>query len=201
MTILANKIAAGQAESPAAAAARRAREVDVVATKLAPYAGSPRGEIVDLPVLGPAWIQLASSDVLTEITGSVMARMADLKLEAIPLNGDDYAAERTKRILAWAVRDADNRLLPFGTLAEWGTIDSDLMMACGMKYNDVRVRLDPVSSASLTENDFAVIMMAIEKKDPALLLSCGLAKLSLYLLTTASPPASSPTPPSSSGES
>jgi len=190
MTLLGTKLATAQ---PAAV---------VPGTLLALVrAGAPRGEQVMLPVLGRAWIELAGHDAVNEIEGATFAEMARLKLAPTVLSSWSYEAERTARTLAWAVRDPSSTSTRFGSLEEWLTLDSDLINACGIVYSDVRERLDPMGLPTLTDDDVTEIRLAIEKKNPMALRLHGVAKLSLYLVTTAAPPASSPIPPSSPGES
>lgn len=196
-TALGRKLAAQTAQTAQTAQATAAQPG---ATPLSRALGSPRGERVILPVLGEVWIQLAGSDKLTEITSAVHAKMRELQLDPVPLNGEDFGAERTKHILAWSVRCADNHAEPFGTIEQWGTVDADVMMAAGQAYMDVRARLDPLANPALTDDECREILYAIEKKNAQLLMSYGVAKLSLFLLTTAAQPLSSPTPKSSPGE-
>jgi hypothetical protein len=164
-------------------------------------ASTPRGELVELPLLGRAWIELAGGTAVNEIEGATFAEMKRLDLPPNALNALTYDSDRTARTLAWAVRNPDKIEERFGTLDEWLAIDIDLLNACGIVYADVRERLDPIGSPTLSKDDLDAIRLGIEKKNPMLLRSLGVAKLSLYLLTTADPPASSPSPPSSSGES
>ncbi len=164
-------------------------------------ASSPRGEHVVLPLLGRVWIELAGGNTVSEIEGATTAEMKRLDLAPNTLNAFTYDADRTARTLAWSVRDPDKIGERFGTLDEWLAIDIDLLNACGIVYADVRERLDPIGLPTLSKDDLDTIRFAIEKKNPTLLRSLGVAKLSLYLLTTVDPPANSPSPPSSSGES
>lgn len=170
-------------------------------TSLARFLGAGlRGELVTLPALGPAYIELAGHDVVNQIESEVFRELGALDLHPTAINGLTYDAERARRTLSRCVRDADDRTKPFGTVEEWGQVDSDVIAACWQVYADVRYRLDPVGT-ELSEDDMHGIVYALEKKSPTLLRSFGAAKLSLYLLTSAARPASSPTPPSSSGES
>lgn len=162
---------------------------------------TPRGEYVTLPLFGRAWIELAGETVSNEIEGAVFAEMKRLDLPPIALNGLTYDSERTARTLAWAVREPDNIAERFGTLEEWLSLDIDMVNACGIIYADVRERLDPIGLPTLSKDDFEEIRATLEKKDLRHLRSFGVAKLSLYLATTAGQPASSPIPPSSAGES
>jgi hypothetical protein len=164
-------------------------------------AASPRGEFVTLPLFGRAWIELAGEAVVNEIEGAVFAEMKRLDLPLNAFNALTYESHRTVRTLAWAVRDPDNIAERFGTLDEWLALDIDGVNACGIVYADVRERLDPIGAPTLTSEDVDGIRLAIEKKNPMALRSYGVAKLSLYLVTGAAQPASSPPPLSSSGES
>jgi hypothetical protein len=159
-----------------------------------------RGEMVELPVLGPAYVELPGHDTTNQIESETIAEMRRLDLEASVLTALTYDAEKARRTLAHSVRDAEDRSKPFGTVDEWGKVDPDIISACYQSYADVRYRLAPLDMP-LTEEDVREIESAIEKKRPQLLRSFGVAALSTYLLTRASPPASSPTLPSSSGQS
>lgn len=162
-------------------------------------AANLRGELVTLPLLGRAWIELASQVIVNEIESAVYQEMDRLKLPAIPLNALTYDSARTALTLARCVRDPDDHAQPFGPLDEWLKLDIDLIMACGVVYNDVRERLDPIGIHYLTDQDREGIRDAMEKKSPTLLRSYGVAILSLYMLTGDPPPPSSPTPASGTG--
>ena len=70
-----------------------------------------------------------------------------------------------------------------------------------LKYFDLRERHDPAASdAPLAQEEVAEIRAAVSKKNSIYLRSCGAQKLTAFLLTTADPPAISPTPKSESGD-
>lgn len=158
-----------------------------------------RGMDVTLPLLGPVWIELAGDAVVTQIEGAVFREMEAHGLQPVPINSLSYDAARTRRTLAWAIREIGDHAKPFGSLEEWSALDTDLLSSIGVFYNTAREQLDPFGMATLTKQDADEIRLAIEKKNPNLLRSYGIAKLSLYLLSMESPPATSPTPMSSSG--
>ncbi len=189
MTILGAKLATAVAPAKVETLLGRMRSV------------TPRGEHVTLPLFGRAWIELAGEMVVNEIEGAVFAEMRRLELAPIGINAATYDSHRAARTLAWAVRNPDAVDERFGSLEEWLALDIDMISACAIVYADVRERLDPMGSPSLTQDDLDGIRRGIEKKNPSLLRLFGVAKLSLYLATTAGPPASSPIPPSSSGGS
>ncbi len=175
-----------------------------------PVAGAPsllaaaratclRGELVTLPKFGKAWIELAGERAVTEIEGAVFAEMEALKLPPIGINARSYESCRHRHTLARCVRSEANHEIPWGSVEEWGNVDSDLLIACAIVYADVRERLDPVGMDTLTQDDFDAIRIAIEKKNPILLRSYGVVALSIYVLTTASPLSTSPIPASSTG--
>lgn len=191
MTILGQKTAAAIAATPPKSETLFARA----------RAQNPRGEFVVLPLFGRAWIELAGEMTVNEIEGAVFADMKRLDLAPTALNAFTYDNHRMAHTLAWAVREPDKREERFGTLDEWLALDIDMICACGIVYSDVRERLDPMGVSTLTKDDIDGIRYAIEKKNPILLRSYGVAKLSLWLLTGGVPPASSPTPPSTDGPS
>lgn len=186
-----------QAQALATAAAKPAPSPTLLSRAMA---GSPRGEFVTLPLLGRAWIELAGETTVNEIESAVFAEMRKLDLPAVTINAFTYDGHRTARTLAWAVRNPDNIAERFGSLEEWLALDIDVISACGLVYADVRERLNPIGLPTITREEVDDIRLSIEKKNPIRLRSYGVAKLSLYLLTGGDQPASSPTPPSSSGE-
>lgn len=164
--------------------------------------GSPRGEYTTMPDIGRVWVELAGGEVVEEIEGSVFEIMAAKKLAPIPINASTYDACRLALTLAWCVRhpDPDKRELRVGSEDEWRSQDIDYLQACGIVYADVRERRNPLSQP-LSQEQLDDIRLGIEKKNPMLLQSVGVVALSSYLLTTVAPPASSPIPQSSTGES
>lgn len=163
---------------------------------------SPRGEYAVMPLLGRVWIELPGEAIESEIEGAVFAAMKALDLAPIAINGPSYDAKRMAMRLAWAVRDPDNHAERVGTAELWSSrVDLHLLNACGLVLQDSMERLAPVQLHTLSQDDLDAIRLGIEKKNPKLLRSAGVAALSLYLLTTADPPANSPTTPSSTGES
>lgn len=164
------------------------------------FSGGRRGEFVTLPVLGKAWIELAGHETVNEIEGAVFAEMKRLGLEFSVATALTFEAERAARTLAATVRDPDDHAKAFGTVEEWSRIDSDLINACNLVYGDVRDRLDPLGDQSISSDDTAIFLHALEKKSPIMLRSFGVAKLVRLLLSGAVQPATSPTAPSSSGD-
>ena len=188
MTLLAQKTAGAKAPASDATLLGRA------------FPGGRRGELVTLPVLGKAWIELAGHETVNQIEGAVFCEMSRLGLEFSVATALTFEAERAARTLAATVRDPDDHSKAFGTIEEWLQIDSDLLNACNLVYGDVRDRLDPLGEGSTSEEDTALFLQALLKKSPATLRSFGVAKLSRLLLSGVVQPASSPTPPSSSGD-
>lgn len=182
----------------AAAAAAPSKAGSLLA---AARARTPRGDFVELPVLGRVWIQLPGDTVVAEIEGAVFSAMEALGLAPTPMNSQSYGTRRLALTLAWAVRNPDKTDERAGSSAEWCAEDPDMLAAYGMAYNDVRERLSPLSMDTLTPEEFDAIRLGIEKKNPTPLLSCGVVALATYLLTTAAPPANSPTMQSSTGPS
>ncbi len=167
-------------------------------TRLSKFlASGSRGENVTLPLLGPAWIELAGHETTTRVESETFDAMARLALEPNMLNALTYDAERARRTLADVVREQDDHAKVFGTVAEWGRVDPDIIAACWNIYADVRYRLDPVG-AELTKEDETGIRAFLEKKNAMGLRSYGVAKLALFMLTSASPPENSQTLSSSS---
>lgn len=164
-------------------------------------AATPRGAFVDMAFLGNVWIELPGDMAIAEIEGAVFSQMDALKLPPSVINAAAYGSRRLALTLAWAVRCPDLIAEPAGSQADWAALDVDMLAVCGLVYNDVRERLSPLSSDTLTAEEIDAIKLGIEKKNRALLLSCGVVALSNWLLTGAGQPASSPTTPSSTGPS
>lgn len=166
-----------------------------------------RGQLVELPELGRAWLQLlGAADLETieaEVTARFKAKGLDQSVELGTLAvGTAVVTELVRALctLVRAVRDPDARERPFGTLAEWEAVDSDTLVAAWNIYGDVRERLSPLD-APLDPSVRAEILDALAKKKAPALRSFGVSALVTFLVTTEFQPASSPTERSSSGES
>lgn len=166
-----------------------------------------RGELVQLPGLGPAWIRLLGSDEVEEVEAEVIRAMTARNIPppigyAAELTAQPYELRRARCTLARAVRSPApaDREIAFGSLEEWGQIDSDIIVAAWHVYGDVRERLAPLDEP-VTDEVRRQITAAWKKKDTMLLRSFGVSALAIYLATTEFPPESSPTPTSSDGAS
>lgn len=167
-----------------------------------------RGTTATLPLLGEVWIELAGHDALNAAESGMLAEMKALGLDLMTVTAGAWETEKVRRVLASCVRDPKDHAKPFGTIEEWGKVDSDLLAACNHVYMDARAQLDPIGLAGgaqgwgrIPEEIRLSIKAAIEKKSPILLLSFGVSTLANYLLTLEPPPEPSPIPPLSSGES
>ena len=159
-----------------------------------------RGELVELPVLGPAWVQLVGAEDVQRIEADVFRAMKERGLDPTVLHAMAYEADRAVRTLACAVRSADDRAAAFGTEIEWGKVDSDTIAACWEVYMDVRERLAPMD-APLTPERRAELERAYAKKNATSLRAFALRELVTWLLSTEFPPATPPTTKSSDGPS
>jgi len=159
-----------------------------------------RGELVELPGLGPAWLELLGARASQEVEAAVYAAMKEYGIELDAVTMIRFEIERAVRTLAIAAHDPDDHTKPFGTLAAWHLVDPTTINAAWSTYGDVRERLDPMSTP-LTEDEVAAFEYAVKKKDARLLRSFGVVKLSAWLTSTAFPPSTSPTPSSPSLES
>lgn len=155
-------------------------------TKLGLVAGDISREKVEIPRLGAAWIVLAGHADVQRIESETMTEMRRLGIDLNALTALTYEAERAVRTLAVAVRDPDDATVAFGTLTEWQALDIDIINAAWQVYGDVRERLNPLE-IPLTEAERAMMAAAIAKKNSMLLRNFGIAKLALYLATTAAP--------------
>jgi hypothetical protein len=163
-------------------------------------ASGRRGELVPLPFLGPAWIELPGAVAWEGIQIAARRELAEAGLEVEIGTADILELKLARHVLACAVRDPNDRTAPFGTLDEWGQLDADIINAAWQAFGDVRERLDPIA-VGLTDDERTTIELGLKKKDGALLRSFGVAKLSSYLLSTAAPQSTSSTPSSPSTES
>lgn len=163
-------------------------------------ARSPRGEHVELPLIGRVWIELPGDLVVAEIEAAARREMKRIDLELDAVTSLSYASHQLARTLAWATRKPDDISVRADTLEEWLNADPDWLNACGLVYADVRVRLNPTAS-SLTQDQLDEIRLEHEKKNWMQLQSYGAVALSIYIASMGAPPASSPTTPSSTGES
>lgn len=160
-----------------------------------------RGELVELPGLGQAWVRLLGADDSMDVEADVKRAMEDRGLAFSELTVLMWEAERAKQTLSRAVRSSEDRTRPFGTLAEWGQVDDPLITAAWQVYGDIRERLDPVASETISESVRAQIRNAWVKKNRTLLRSFGVSELATFLVTTEFPPETSPTVTSSDGDS
>lgn len=162
-------------------------------------AAGRRGELVTLPHLGRAWIELPGAVAWETAQIDARRELAAAELELNMGTAELFEMKLARMTLSRAVRDPDAHAEAFGTLDEWGELDADIINACWQTFGDVRERLDPMAIA-LTEPELVAIDLAFKKKDARLLRSFGIAKLSLYMLVLAERQSSSPTPSLSTSE-
>ena len=160
--------------------------------------GGRRGEDVELPGdLGHARMSILGAREQQEVQAAAMARLNALGM-AWSDASHNLILEIALGTLARSVTDAEGK--PFGTLEEWGRVDSDRIVACWQLYGDIRERLDPLAG-ELDADEMALIAAAVKKKDGPSLRSFGVVKLSLWLRSMADLLSTSPPPSSSSGAS
>lgn len=162
-------------------------------------ANGRRGENVTLPFFGEVRIELVGATAAQEVEAAVHKRMGERGVDPSGYTSDRFELERAVQTLALAVLDPITKQ-PFGTVAEWGDLDSALVNIAWQAHGDVYERLDPLATP-LTDDEKSAIEAAVKKKDAALLRTFGCVRLSLWLATTDAPPSTSPTPRSSSSES
>lgn len=112
---------------------------------------------------------------------------------------EQWLVEVAVRMLQQAVRDPADVTRALASIDEWRECDDQQILALWARYQDLEQELDPIGSTALTDEVLAHVEAAAKKKDPDLLMACGSRTLALYVITTASRPASSETPTSSSG--
>jgi hypothetical protein len=169
--------------------------------------GMVRGELVDLPVLGPVWIQLMGHTASNQVESLVYKTMTGHGLQPEPSNAFSYDVQRYSRVLAQCALDPDDHKTPIATLEEWMgerdvvegfRIDDGLVFACGRIYKDVNDRLNPLAGG-LTPELAAAIRSDFEKKNWSRISLYGCDLLATWLLSGAVQLSSSPTPASSTG--
>jgi hypothetical protein len=190
-TILGSKIA-GAASVVAPASPVRALTRTLAAGR--------RGELVVLPHLGQAWVELPGAVAWEEVQITARRELAAAELELEITTAEVFEMKLARHTLARAVRDPNDHAVAFGTLEEWGELDPDVINSAWQVFGDVRERLDPMS-LELSDNERATIEIAIKKKDGRLLRSFGITKLAIYMLSTDAPPPISQAPSSSNTES
>lgn len=154
-----------------------------------------RGEEVTLPVLGRVFLELPGALAWQEIEAAVFRRLRELEAPDGIAGAAMREAELALRVLAASAKDPDDHAAPFGSLEEWGDLDNDLIGAAWHAFGDVRERLDPVAE-DIGADDMVAIAFAVKKKDPVLLRTFGVVKLSRWLASMADQLSTSPTPSS-----
>ena len=161
----------------------------------AAIAGAQPFELWTIPRLGiECAITLVSGERREEIESAVWERMRALRLDLNTTTEIHYELLRARHHAAHAVVDRVTHE-PIGTLAEWGSLDDDVLGDFWGAYGAMREAYDP-ADYPLTEAETVLIVEAIKKKHVRLLRNCGARRLTTYLLSTASQPVSSPLPSS-----
>lgn len=158
-----------------------------------------RGEYVELPGLGRAFVRLLSRSATTAIEAEVFDKLPKAGIPAIQLHAYTYDQERKALTIAAAARDPEDHSKPFGTLIEWQQEDDDIIAAAGMQYDAVKARLDPVGLAELDPDTESMLVEAFKKKDRRLLMLFDVATLASWLTSGAVQLSSSPIPASNTG--
>jgi hypothetical protein len=159
----------------------------------------PRGELLDVPGLGPVWFRLLGIAFWEDLELGVARMLKGEGLGLAEITAETIELYKTRRIVAAAARDPADHDQPFGTLEEWGDLDGDLVHAAMAAFGDLRERLTPLDVV-LTEDQRTFILAAVKKKDRALLRSFAHGTLVSWLLTTELPLETSPTTRSNDGD-
>jgi hypothetical protein len=160
----------------------------------------PRGEVLELPGLGTVRLEIVGARTQQEIVAAVRREMARLDVPFDELGAVRWNAEEAIRTLAESARDPADRSVPFGSLDEWGRVDTPMINASWQIYGDLIDRLDPLSKP-ITNDEALIIELAIKKKDRVQLRSFGVAKLAAYVTSTDVQLATSQQPRSSNSDS
>lgn len=147
----------------------------------------------------PCSMTLVGSETLLDIEGRVTAAMERRSLKADVITQGNFEMQRAIYTLALAVRepktDAVPNPPPLGTVEEWGQLSPETIDAAWKRFGHLREENDPLADdVKLSSLEVLEIREAIAKKNYRLLRYFGPARLTAYLLTTASPPAPSTTP-------
>lgn len=115
--------------------------------------------------------------------------------------GEEWAIELATQMIQRAVRDPQNVALELAPIEDWREhCDDGQILTLWAQYQDLVIRLDPLGAETLTDAQLRELTAAAKKKDLDLLMRFGSRLLALFAITSASPPATSPTPTSSPGE-
>ena len=111
-----------------------------------------RGDLRDIPGLGPVWLQLIGSETVDDIEEAVTKRMKERGFEAESLlHALTFDANRARHTLAPAARDPQDHSKPFGSLEEWHALDPDTVAAAWEAFGDVRLALSPLDVETTKE--------------------------------------------------
>jgi hypothetical protein len=143
-----------------------------------------RGEVVDLPVLGRARINLIGARRWQTFEAEVASELRRLEVDPTTARGIlAREAELAMRVLSEAVRDPDDPSLPFGSLEEWGRLDNDVVSAAWLAFGDVRDRLEPAPTP-LGDDEAAAIAHAVGARNDEVLRTFGATKLAQWMTST-----------------
>lgn len=160
-----------------------------------------RGELVELPGLGRAYIELVGHMASNAVEAETFKVMAEIGLPPLAIHAWSYDMQRYARTLAIAARHPERRDEKYGSLDQWLAEDDDVIFACSRVYQDVKNRLDPTSpDSTITEENRARLVEAFKKKEVSLLRSFGVVTLTNWLLSGDVQLSTSPTPSSDTGE-
>lgn len=148
-------------------------------------ANGPRGEVVELPVLGKVRLNLIGCGAAQDVEAAVYRTMRELEITLDFTTEGIFELERARRVLAIAAVDPDTKE-PLGTLDQWREMPSDVIGPTWQIYGDVRERLSPTRHP-LSDEDRTAIATAIRTKNGPLLMAFGAAKLAEYAATTEFP--------------
>lgn len=188
------------ADRQKAEAASKEARIAARTSKLAELAHARQGETLRVAGFGMMRLEIVGSRDQQEIEATVQRIMRERGIALDRATSTVYELERAIHTLAIGARDPDDPRSPYGSLAEWEAINSDMILAAWDAYGDVRQRQDPIA-VPLTDDERADIEIAVKKKAPLLLRTFGLVKLCDWLTTTDVLPSTSPSPTSPSGES
>jgi hypothetical protein len=148
----------------------------------------------------PAVMVIVGSERMLDLEGESLRAMESRGIPRIVMNEARFELDLALRVLAEAIVESKENPVAIGTLAEWGKLPPETIVALWLEYTALREEFDP-ADVELTKAEIEEIHDAVVKKNATLLRYFGPRRLASYLLSTSEAPASSPEPRSSPGDS
>jgi hypothetical protein len=182
----------------------RAQQPLVVETGAAEVVGRALSAIVHIDIVVPRTnirgkLRLVSRRERLEIVAELRAFLTekgfqvDSNASSQLLGSEAWNYELAARMFSVAVRDPEDPSVPLATIDEWRDCDDAQLDAMWDFYEAHNRTIDPLASGELSRKEVDDIVAAAKKGDASLLMFFGLRRLALFVITSVSPHASSPT--------